>query len=72
MVMRMITAELSQRQKPKVSCHVELEGTMVARLGEELIRCTHSFPGPKVQLSSFSHSDLILSEKIFFLLWLYF
>lgn len=64
----MITAELSQRQKPKVSCHVELEGTMVARLGEELIRCTHLFPGPKVQLLSFSHCDLMVENMIIFYL----
>lgn len=41
---------------------------MVARLGEELIQCTHSFPGPKVQLSSFSHSDLMVENVIIFYL----
>lgn len=50
---------------------------MVARLGEELIRCTHLFPGPKVQLLSFSYCDLMVENVIIFylkrfLLWLYF
>lgn len=50
---------------------------MVARLGEELIRCTYLFPGPKVQLLSFSYCDLMVENVIIFylkrfLLWFYF
>lgn len=39
---------------------------MVARLGEELIRCTYLFPGPKVQLLSFSYCDLMVENVIIF------